>query len=129
MPVSDGLKTVMLSAAESNLADGGVVHLHTGDPGIAGTANVLTPGNGYAHPTGVAFSVVGTDVENDASVALGVRTGGGTVSLTHFSLWLADGTTLRATGALTSPFSYTVGGTPPNFPAGSLVAVRLSDPV
>ena len=128
MPLSDGMKAVMLAAAESNLADGAEIHLHTGDPGAAGTANVLTPGNGYSHPTGVAFSVVGSDVENDSAVALGVRTGGGDVTLTHFSVWLSDGTTLRATGALTSSYSYEVGETPPNFAPGALVAVRLSDP-
>lgn len=132
MPLSTGMKAAMLAGGETYIADGGVLRMHTGDPGAAGTSNLVTPGNGYAHLTGVAFSVNSGYIDNDAPLVLGVRTGGGNLVLTHFSLMRSDGTTLVMTGELTptapeTEVAYNVGALPPAFAAHSL-RTTITDP-
>ena len=126
MPTSDYTKNLMAAALEADLADGAVIHMHTGDPGTDGTANVLTPGDGYAHLTGVATTVTDNVMDNDAQLTLGTRTGGGNVTLTHFSVWNAAETQLIAYAALTASVAYNVSAAPPYFPASSL-SVTVSD--
>jgi len=126
------MKSAMLSGGEAYIADGGVLRMHTGDPGVNGTSNLVTPSNGYAHLTAVAFSVNSGYIDNDAPLVLGVRTGGGNLVLTHFSLMKADGTTLVMTGALTptapeTEIAYNVGALPPAFAAHSL-RTTIADP-
>ena len=126
MPTSDYTKNLLAAELETTLADTAVIHMHTGDPGTAGTANVLTPGDGYAHLTGVAMSVTGAVMSNVDQETLGTRTGGGNVTLTHFSIWNAAETQLIAYAALTSSVAYNVSVAPPYFPAGNLT-VTVSD--
>ncbi|MGB0131142.1 hypothetical protein [Chlorobium sp.] len=127
MPLSDEFKAAMLAGGEAFIADGGILRMHTGDPGAAGTANLLAPGNGYAHLTGVAFSVNGLYIDNDNPQVLGVRTGGGNIQLTHFSLFKANGTSRVMHGPLAAPATYAVNGDPPVFSAHTL-RTSIADP-
>lgn len=70
-----GLTTAGATLCAAALLNGNyTVRLHNGDPGTAGTANVLTEANGYSHQTSQAFSNSGGTSDNDAEINFGTAT-------------------------------------------------------
>jgi hypothetical protein len=118
--LGETLRIAMLDGAATAMAGGVEVRMHTGDPGPAGTAHVLAPGDGYAHLTGVSFARVMQELKSLSAQVLGTRTGGVDVTLTHFSVW-KDGSLLFA-AEMESPVSYAVHAVPPRIPVGGLTA-------
>lgn len=119
--IGETLQMAMLDAAVDVMAGGVEVRMHTGDPGPAGTANVLVPGNGYAHLTGVTFARVLFELRSLSVQVLGPRTGGGNVTLSHFSAWKDGDGAVLVTGELVEPVVYQVNGLPPGIPVGGLM--------
>jgi hypothetical protein len=110
-------------AAATNLQ----VHLHTGDPGEAGTtATSAATYTGYA-PVTVArsaggFTVAGNQASNTALVQFPQCTGGSN-TITHVSISPQGSTQILYKGPLSSSLSVT-SGIQPQFSAGSLVVTE-----
>lgn len=81
------------------------IKLHSQDPTEAGTVGVI-PGAQKDFTVGAAENGV---VSSNATVEIDITVQSGTVTVSHYSLWDADGECV-ATGALSSAQSYTASG-------------------
>ena len=111
--------TALPWAAASNLE----VHLHTADPGEAGTsATSEATYTSYAAVTvarsGVGWTVAGNTATNAALIQFPQCTGG-TNTITHVSVTPASSTQILYSGALNSSLSVS-NGIQPQFAAGAL---------
>lgn len=74
---------------------GGFLQFHTGDPGAAGTAN-----SGSATRVAIAWPASSSGTATQTGTATFASWTGGSVTLSHFSLWSASsGGTFRGSGA------------------------------
>lgn len=99
------------------------IHLHTADPGEAGTsATSEATYGGYALVTvtrsGSAWTVTGDTATNDSLIQFPQCTSG-TNTITHVSITPSGSTTILYSGALSSSLSVST-GIQPQFAAGDL---------
>lgn len=91
------------------LIDGHYIQIHSGDPGAAGTANVLTFASGRALMALGSGSTVTTNRVRSNSGALNY-TGAPAGTATHFSVWSAvTAGTFKQSGTLTAPKTLNAG--------------------
>jgi len=103
------------------------VHLHTADPGEAGTtATSEATYTSYAAVTVTRstsdWTVTGNTVTNDNLIQFPQCTGGSN-TITHVSITPAGSTTILYSGALNSPLSVS-NGIQPQFAAGSALSIQ-----
>jgi hypothetical protein len=113
---STAAKNAMLDALTPDL-----LSLHSGDPGVAGTANEIT-GGGYVRKSAVFSAAANGQRLLSAVVEFD---GPASQSVTHLGVWKNAGTVFYARDVLTGDTAFNASG---KFSIATTTVLRLNDP-